>query len=64
MAIVIFGGLIDATALNMVVVPTLYWLYGDRSPAHGGVNDPLGDPAEPAQSAHGSPFRTRPTAAW
>ena len=30
MAIVILGGLISATALNMVVVPALYWLYGDR----------------------------------
>jgi Cu/Ag efflux pump CusA len=30
MAIVILGGLLSATALNMVVVPALYWLYGDR----------------------------------
>ena len=30
MAIVIIGGLLSATALNMVVVPALYWLFGDR----------------------------------
>jgi len=35
MAIVIIGGLLSATALNMVVVPALYWLFGERqwSPA-------------------------------
>ena len=31
MAIVILGGLLSATALNMVVLPALYWLYGERS---------------------------------
>ncbi len=30
MAIVILGGLISATALNMLVLPALYWLYGER----------------------------------
>ena len=30
MAIVILGGLLSATALNMVVVPALYWRYGAR----------------------------------
>ncbi len=30
MAIVILGGLLSATALNMVVLPALYWLYGPR----------------------------------
>jgi CzcA family heavy metal efflux pump len=30
MAIVILGGLLSATALNMVVLPALYWLYGDK----------------------------------
>ena len=30
MAIVILGGLLSATALNMLVLPALYWLYGDR----------------------------------
>ena len=29
MAIVILGGLLSATALNMVVLPALYWLYGE-----------------------------------
>ena len=29
MAIVILGGLLSATALNMVVLPALYLLYGD-----------------------------------
>ena len=32
MAIVILGGLLSATALNMLVLPALYWLYGDRAP--------------------------------
>ena len=30
MAIVILGGLLSATALNMVVLPALYWLYGEQ----------------------------------
>ncbi|MDH5804411.1 MAG: efflux RND transporter permease subunit, partial [Gemmatimonadota bacterium] len=30
MAIVIIGGLLSATALNMVVVPALYWMFGER----------------------------------
>jgi len=30
MAIVILGGLLSATALNMLVLPALYWLFGDR----------------------------------
>ena len=30
MAIVILGGLLSATALNMVVLPALYWLHGER----------------------------------
>ena len=33
MAIVILGGLLSATALNMVVLPALYWLYGERAVA-------------------------------
>ncbi|MEW5918457.1 MAG: efflux RND transporter permease subunit, partial [Gemmatimonadota bacterium] len=32
MAIVILGGLLSSTALNMVVLPALYWLYGERAP--------------------------------
>jgi Cu/Ag efflux pump CusA len=32
MAIVILGGLLSATALNMIVLPALYWLFGDRTP--------------------------------
>jgi hypothetical protein len=31
MAIVILGGLLSATALNMVVLPALYWLYGEQT---------------------------------
>jgi Cu/Ag efflux pump CusA len=31
MAIVILGGLLSATALNMVVLPALYWLFGERT---------------------------------
>ncbi len=30
MAIVILGGLLSATALNMVVLPALYWMFGER----------------------------------
>jgi Cu/Ag efflux pump CusA len=33
MAIVILGGLLSATALNMVVVPALYWMFGARGDA-------------------------------
>jgi Cu/Ag efflux pump CusA len=36
MAIVILGGLLSATALNMVVLPALYSLHGDRT-VHGAV---------------------------
>ena len=43
MAIVILGGLISATALNMVVLPALYWLFGDRSPAAANAGDPLAE---------------------
>ena len=32
MAIVILGGLLSATALNMIVLPALYWIFGDRTP--------------------------------
>ena len=31
MAIVILGGLLSATALNMVVLPALYWLFGEQA---------------------------------
>lgn len=30
MAIVILGGLLSSLALNMVVLPALYWLFGER----------------------------------
>jgi Cu/Ag efflux pump CusA len=33
MAIVILGGLLSATALNMLVLPALYWLWGERKVA-------------------------------
>jgi Cu/Ag efflux pump CusA len=36
MAIVIIGGLLSATALNMVVVPALYWIFGEREVADVG----------------------------
>lgn len=26
----ILGGLLSATALNMIVLPALYWMYGER----------------------------------
>lgn len=42
MAIVILGGLLSATALNMIVLPALYWLFGGRSvEAH--LSEPEGD---------------------
>ena len=31
MAIVILGGLLSSMALNMIVLPALYWLYGERA---------------------------------
>jgi CzcA family heavy metal efflux pump len=31
LATVVLGGLLSSTALNMVVLPALYWLWGDRS---------------------------------
>jgi len=31
MAIVILGGLLSATALNMLVLPALYWMFGSRT---------------------------------
>ncbi|MGZ8491636.1 MAG: efflux RND transporter permease subunit [Gemmatirosa sp.] len=39
MAIVILGGLLSSTALNMVVLPALYWLYGERVVALAGAED-------------------------
>lgn len=33
MAIVILGGLLSSTALNMIVIPALYWKFGPRSVA-------------------------------
>jgi CzcA family heavy metal efflux pump len=35
MAIVILGGLLSATALNMVVLPALYWKFGPARPVAG-----------------------------
>jgi CzcA family heavy metal efflux pump len=39
MAIVILGGLLSATALNMIVVPALYWLAGERVTAVNPTRD-------------------------
>jgi CzcA family heavy metal efflux pump len=44
MAIVILGGLLSATALNMVVLPALYWLYGERVVAEERAAAELGGP--------------------
>ena len=41
MAIVILGGLLSATALNMIVLPALYWMYGERSVAVVGAEDEI-----------------------
>lgn len=43
MAIVILGGLLSATALNMLVLPALYWLYGDRVAAPVASTDELSE---------------------
>ena len=51
MAIVILGGLLSATALNMIVLPALYWMYGDRSVAVLGAEDVL----VPEHRVHGAP---------
>jgi len=42
-AIVILGGVLSATALNMLVLPALYWLYGERTVA---VEDAESDVAQ------------------
>jgi Cu/Ag efflux pump CusA len=50
MAIVILGGLLSATALNMLVLPALYWLYGERTvPAAGAEDDALLEPPPPTR---------------
>jgi CzcA family heavy metal efflux pump len=41
MAIVILGGLLSSLALNMVVLPALYWLFGERE-IRVGVGDEVG----------------------
>src|SRR5438046_6718626 len=35
LAVVIIGGLISATALTLIVLPTLYLLFAERSPSAG-----------------------------
>jgi CzcA family heavy metal efflux pump len=47
MAIVILGGLLSATALNMIVVPALYWLYGERAVAPSDAADLVLDDVRP-----------------
>ncbi len=51
MAIVILGGLLSATALNMIVLPALYWMFGDRSP----------DAVRAGGETESIPFSTRTT---
>jgi Cu/Ag efflux pump CusA len=54
MAIVILGGLLSATALNMVVLPALYWLYGDRTVELNQEDEAaLRPPREPAMAPLG-----------
>jgi Cu/Ag efflux pump CusA len=60
MAIVILGGLLSATALNMVVLPALYWLYGERTVAAPGASQeeldgPRSRPALGAPGIAGAP---------
>ncbi len=47
MAVVIIGGLLSATVLNMIVVPALYLRFGRPVPNHGGS-----DHAAPGESSH------------
>ena len=44
MAIVILGGLLSATALNMVVLPALYWVFMGGGAAEPGVTAALSSP--------------------
>ena len=44
MAIVILGGLLSATALNMVVLPALYWVFMGGGAAEPGVTVALSSP--------------------
>jgi Cu/Ag efflux pump CusA len=44
MAIVILGGLLAATLLNLFIVPPLYLRFGRRRPRHGGEPAPAGPP--------------------
>lgn len=39
MAIVILGGLVTSTALNLLLVPALYLRFGARSPARGAIRE-------------------------
>jgi CzcA family heavy metal efflux pump len=56
MAIVILGGLLSATALNMLVLPALYWLWGEREVAaerrevSESAPDLTMDPSRPAEA--------------
>jgi CzcA family heavy metal efflux pump len=59
MAIVILGGLLSATALNMVVLPALYWMFGEREVRARDAGDELLD--EPA-AATAAPSRAAPPA--
>jgi CzcA family heavy metal efflux pump len=53
MAIVILGGLLSATALNMVVLPALYWLYGEQTvEQEETAATVMAEPAVPRLAAH------------
>jgi CzcA family heavy metal efflux pump len=53
MAIVILGGLLSATALNMLVLPALYWMFGDRAVTERAAVESIGSraPAREPQPA-------------
>ncbi len=45
-AIVILGGLLSATALNMVVLPALYWMFGERTAEQPAEEDVRPEPTD------------------
>ena len=62
MAIVILGGLLSATALNMVVLPALYWMFGEREVARDGATEMEEELLDERMKAPSGPLRPIPSA--